>query len=207
MSDSDGFLDGIGAGLKAVWRNRDDAAKLLDETLEAGQKKLAKLVDDGADVLDDLGDSGKYWEEMVEGGSGSRLNTYGDALRENLGPAYLSHPEEYNSIINRANELGVSVEFRPGTLAYDMEFGRPGRLIIDPDASIGALRHEYRHMLDDFELQHPGLRIIEDSDKFWELEFRGYVEELNLARSIKDYEAGSIIIIEMSQRRLEILGR
>ena len=32
-----------------MWRNRDDAAKLLDETLEAGQKKLAKFADDGAD--------------------------------------------------------------------------------------------------------------------------------------------------------------
>ena len=88
-----------------------------------------------------------------------------------------------------------------------MEFGRPGKLIIDPEASIGALRHEYRHMLDDFELQHPGMRIIADGDKFWELEFRGYMEELNLARSIKDYEAGSFIISEMRQRRLEILGR
>ena len=65
-----------------------------------------------------------------EGGSSSRLNTYADALRESLGPAYLLHPEEYNSILNRANELGVSVEFRPGTLAYDMEFGRPGKKIM-----------------------------------------------------------------------------
>lgn len=88
-----------------------------------------------------------------------------------------------------------------------MEFGRPGRLIIDPEASIGALRHEYRHMLDDFELQHPGMRIIADSDKFWKIEFRGYMEELNLARNIKDYDACSFIISEMRQRRLEILGR
>jgi len=138
---------------------------------------------------------------------GARLNTYGDALRENLGPAYLSHTEEYNSILNKANELGVSVEFRTGTLAYDMELGRAGKLIIDPEASIGALRHEYRHMLDDFELQHPGMRIIADSEMFWKLEFKGYMEELNLARSIKDYNAGKFIINEMRQRRLEILGR
>lgn len=73
--------------------------------------------------------------------------------------------------------------------------------------SIGALRHEYRHMLDDFSLGHPGMRIIADNDKFWELEFRGYLEGLNLAREIKDYDAGKLIIDEMHQRRMEILGK
>ncbi len=142
-----------------------------------------------------------------KGSSNTRLNTYGDALREKLGPAYLSHPEEYNAILNKAKEMGVSVEFREGTLAYDMKFGKPGKLIIDPEASIGALKHEYRHMLDDFSLEHPGMRIIADSDKFWELEFRGYLEELNLAREIKDYGAGKFIIGEMRQRKMEIWGK
>ena len=140
-------------------------------------------------------------------GSSGRLNTYGDALREKLGPAYLSHPEEYNAILNKAKEMGVSIEFRTGTLAYDMELGKAGKLIIDPEASIGALRHEYRHMLDDFSLDHPGMRIIADSNKFWELEFRGYLEELNLARKTKNYDAGKFIINEMRQRRREILGK
>ena len=36
---SDGFMDGIGAGLKVVWRNQDEVTKLLEETLEAGQKR------------------------------------------------------------------------------------------------------------------------------------------------------------------------
>lgn len=156
----------------------------------------------------------RYTDEAAEAGRGvsrvsgsARLNTYGDALREKLGPAYLSHTEEYNIILNEAREMGVQVEYRVGTLAYDMEYGRPGKLIIDPDASIGALRHEYRHMLDDFYLGHPGMRIIADSDEFWRLEFRGYLEELNLARQIRAYDAGRFIINEMRQRRMEILGR
>lgn len=102
--------------------------------------------------------------------------------------------------------MGVTVEFRTGTLAYDMEFGKAGKLIIDPEASIGALRHEYRHMLDDFQLGHPGMRIIADSNKFWELEYRGYMEELNLAREIRDFDSARFILDEMRQRRMEILG-
>lgn len=134
-------------------------------------------------------------------------NTYGDALREPLGPARLSHPEEYNAILEHAKSIGAEVEFRPGTLAYDMQFGKPGRLILDPDASIGALRHEYTHMLDDLAEGYPGLRIIADSEKFWEFEFRGYLQEINLARKIKDSDAGRFILNEMRARRLEILGR
>ena len=143
----------------------------------------------------------------TKGANNTRLNTYGDALRKKLGPAYLSHTDEYNSILSNAKEMGVTIEFRGGTLAYDMELGKPGKLIIDPEASIGALRHEYRHVLDDFELGHPGMRIIADRYKFWELEFRGYLEELNLARQIKDYDAGRFILEEMRQRRREILGK
>ena len=119
----------------------------------------------------------------------------------------MSHPEEYNAILNHAKEIGAKVEFRPGTLAYDMEFGKPGKLILDPDASIGALRHEYTHMLDDLAAGHPGMRIIADSETFWKFEYRGYMQEINLAREIKDYDSARFILNEMRARRMEILGK
>ena len=139
----------------------------------------------------------------------TRLNTYGDALRPSLGPAHLSHADEYAAIMRHVDELGVPVTTRRGTLAYEPSLtpGSPGRLILDPDASIGALRHEYRHVLDDFDLGHPGFRVMGDSDQFWRLEFRGYMEEINAARAIRDYDAGRAILQEMRQRRLDILGR
>lgn len=62
-------------------------------------------------------------------------------------------------------------------------------------------------MLDDFDLGHPGFRIMEDSDAFWRLEFRGYMEEIGVARQIRDYDAGRAILQEMRARRFEILGR
>ncbi|MBY0216066.1 WXG100 family type VII secretion target [Paenibacillus illinoisensis] len=136
-----------------------------------------------------------------------RLNAYGDALRENLGSAVKSHPDEYSSILRHAEELGVKVDYRSGTLAYEPSFSSPGRLILDPEASIGAVRHEYRHMLDDFDLGHPGMRVIADSDLFWRLEYRGYMEEIKLAREIRDFDAGRFILQEMRARRQEILGR
>lgn len=88
-----------------------------------------------------------------------------------------------------------------------MERGRPGKLILDPEASIGAVRHEYRHVLDDIEAGHPGMRIIQDSETYWKFEYRGYVQELNLAREIRDYDSVKFILQEMRMRRMEILGR
>ena len=68
------------------------------------------------------------------------LNTYGDALRESLGPGRLSHPEEWESTLASAKDMGVTVVPREGTMAYSPAAGTPGQLILDPDASIGALR-------------------------------------------------------------------
>lgn len=161
------------------------------------------------DALDDALDGG--WNNVlkpkIEGTGEGRLNTYGDALRKSLGSAADSHADEYNKILRHAEESGVKVDYRSDTLAYEPSFGSPGRLILDPDASIGAVRHEYRHMLDDFDLGHPGMRVIADSDLFWRLEYRGYMEEIKLAREIRDYDAGRFILQEMRARRQEILGR
>lgn len=92
---SDGFLDGIGAGLKAVWRNQDEVTKLLEETLEAGQKRLddlkelEKLADSGEDLLGDLGKSGKYWDDVVESGTYS-----GDLMSAEEAARYSEHWRE-----------------------------------------------------------------------------------------------------------------
>jgi WXG100 family type VII secretion target len=140
-------------------------------------------------------------------GESGLLNTYGDALREVLGPGRLSHSDEWASTLTRAQEMGVEVATREGVLAYEPAFGKPGRLLLDPDASIGALRHEFRHALDDAAMGHPGFRIMADSDAFWRLEYRGYMEEIRLAREIQAYDAARSIVKEMRARRLEILGR
>ncbi|MEW8307230.1 MAG: hypothetical protein AB2652_20705 [Candidatus Thiodiazotropha endolucinida] len=138
-----------------------------------------------------------------------QLNSYGDHLRDVLGPGRVSHPDEYASILDAAKERGVNVVDRPGTLAYEpaLSQGNPGRLLLDPDASIGAMRHEYRHLLDDQASGYQGFRLMMDSDNFWKLEFRGYMEEINLARELREFDTGRKILQEMRARRQEILGR
>lgn len=92
------------------------------------------------------------------------------SLRNNVVPFYNRRPSvylnqfsisclqySYNNVIHISNEV-----------SYDD---------LDPEASIGAVRHEYRHMLDDFVLGHPGMRVIADSDLFWRLEYRGYMKK------------------------------
>lgn len=99
-------------------------------------------------------------------------------------------------------EMHKTFAFVPGNVLE----GPEGEHVLD-EASIGAVRHEYRHMLDDFDLGHPGMRVIADSDLFWRLEYRGYMEEIKLAREIRDFDAGRFILQEMRARRQEILGR
>ena len=129
-------------------------------------------------------------------------------MRDVLGPARVSHPDELASHLDLAKSMGVDVEYRAGTLAYEpaLRSGNPGRLILDPDASIGAARHEVRHMLDDADMGYPGFRLMEDSQAFWRLEYRGYMEEINLARETRNFDAGRKILEEMRTRRMEILG-
>ncbi|MCH7344482.1 hypothetical protein LZ017_13950 [Pelomonas sp. CA6] len=138
----------------------------------------------------------------------STLYNYGDHLRPVLGPATLSHPEEVASILSRAEEMGIGVRYEAGRLAYEpaLRSGTPGTLILDPDASIGALRHEWKHAVDNADLGHPGFRLMADSDAFWRLEYRGYMEEIRLARETRNFDAGRKIVGEMRTRRGEILG-
>ena len=147
-------------------------------------------------------------ESLKAADSFYQFNTYGDALRESLGPAYQSHKAEYDDILRQAKEYGVEVTFRKGILAYEpsLTAGKPGRLILDPDASIGALRHEFKHLLDDADMGHPGFQIMANRDQFWEIERRGYMEELGLARQIKDARAEKLILQEMQERKKEIFG-
>lgn len=98
---------------------------------------------------------------------------------------------------------------RPGGLAYEpaLSQGNPGRLLLDPDASIGAMRHEFRHVLDGQASGYQGFRLMMDSDQFWKLEYRGYMEEIKLARELKEFDTGRKVVQEMRTRRQEILGR
>jgi|GEM_PF-2532673 len=75
----------------------------------------------------------------------------GDPAKNLLGPGRINNNTEWNSLINEVVNAGGEVIFRQGSIAYSpgLRKGAPGQLIIDPDASISALRHEHRHFIDD----------------------------------------------------------
>jgi hypothetical protein len=130
-----------------------------------------------------------------------------DPLHDTYGPAHKSHPEEFNNTIRELENAGVEVDFRPGNLGYSPAKNNPGRFIFDPEASVGALRHEMRHFKDIRDAGYPGIGpYLENPSSFWKMEYRGYMEEVNFARQNRDFSNARKIIDIMRTRKKEILG-
>jgi hypothetical protein len=108
------------------------------------------------------------------------------------GPARATHRQEWDAAIREARELGVEVVVRPGALAYgpSPSPGAPGQLVLDPDASYGALLHEMQHMRDDRAAGWAGMRgWFEDPSVRYENEVRAYEQEIRYAESISDRDS------------------
>ncbi|MEV4822054.1 hypothetical protein [Micromonospora sp. NPDC049274] len=114
-----------------------------------------------------------------------------DPLRK-WGPARQTHPEEWEGAIQEARDLGVDITFRPDALAYGPAPapGSPGQLVLDPEASYGALLHEMQHLRDDQAAGWAGMRgWFEDPVVRYENEVRAYQKEIDYANSIGDHES------------------
>ncbi len=146
-----------------------------------------------------------------------RFNSVADPIGELLGPASKSHPDEFARIMKHLDDLGVEVQPSPGEAGYIPARGQPGTLRFDPDWSISALRHEYRHVLDDLAADppHPGLgHYYRNPDLFWRFEFRAYSEEFwfyketynALGRSAQSAEAVEKILTHTRLEKYRRLG-
>ncbi|MGC4878376.1 hypothetical protein ACLQ26_19225 [Micromonospora sp. DT43] len=114
-----------------------------------------------------------------------------DPLRK-WGPARQTHPEEWEAAIQEARNLGVDITFRSDALAYGPAPGpgSPGQLVLDPEASYGALLHEMQHLRDDQAAGWAGMRgWFEDPVVRYENEVRAYQREIDYATSIGDHES------------------
>ena len=131
----------------------------------------------------------------------------GDLLLDRLGAASLSHAEEFARIMADLLAAGVDLVYRPGTLAYSPCRGGAGRMILDPEHSIGALRHEYQHFLDHRAAGFPGFRpYLENPVEFARLEVRGYAREIETAHETGNADLVPAITRLMSARVRELMG-
>jgi hypothetical protein len=131
-----------------------------------------------------------------------------DPLRA-FGPASETHPAELQEAIARLGAAGVEVDLRSGAMSYSPSavVGEPGRLIIDPDASYGAMLHEMCHFTDDEEAGFPGLRYwLEDPAVTAAGESRAYQAEIDYANSIQETEIVCRLEELKAQRISELLG-
>lgn len=137
------------------------------------------------------------------------FHCYGDYLRDVLGSAKDNNPEELQEIIFQVVSMGGEFHLLSNseTMVTNIQKGKPAIIKADENASIGAIRHEYRHFLDDMANGNPGLAYyLKDKDKFFEYEKRGYEEELAIARKYGYNEIEKKILKEIELRKKEIYG-
>lgn len=137
---------------------------------------------------------GEWEKTFVEGRSKKDLTvvdsvmlfTYDDPIREVLGSAFESHPEETQAIIDNLKKKGVEVIYRKDVMGYepDPTFGKPGQLVIDKEASYSAWLHEWQHAKDDEDSGWLGFRNFMDISVAIKFEERAYNVEIEFAEKL-----------------------
>ena len=141
-------------------------------------------------------------------GSSSALHTYHDPIREKIGSAFQSHPKAMSKILKTLEHRGIDVEYRPGSMSYSPgSIGKPGKLIMDPDASYSAWLHELQHLADDEASGWQGMHILAaDQMRALEFEERAYRLEIDFARKNGYSKIAKRLERLLFERRQEILG-
>ena len=137
------------------------------------------------------------------------IHCFGDRLRDILGPAKVNNVEELQRIEKDVINKGGQIIFLKNSekMVTNVSKGKPGVIEVDENISIAALKHEYRHFLDDLENGCPGMSYyLKDNDIFYEYERRGYMEELEIAKQTGYNKAIKLIEGEIEKRRKEIYG-
>lgn len=136
------------------------------------------------------------------------LHADADPLRA-LGSAFETHPAELQAAMARLDGAGVEVDMRPGSMSYapSAVAGQPGRLILDPEASYGAVLHEMSHFSDDEAKGFPGLRYwLEDPTVTVAGESKAYQAEIDYANYIGETGIAGQLEELKAQRITELLG-
>lgn len=167
-----------------------DAWEVLDDVHPASRAEVADLKKMSRDIgteprfeawikgHPEMYDGWRHWEDTYR--------SLGDPVADLLGPGRLSHADEWNAMIKEVKDAGGEIIYRKGGIAYGagLRQGEPGQLIIDPDASITALRHEHRHFVDDRAAGFPGFAGMFDVNFRLKTEYNAYKLEIVEMRKI-----------------------
>lgn len=137
-----------------------------------------------------------------------RLYTRSDPMVEIMGPAVENNIEELQEILTELEKMGVEVEYRENVYAYEVkERGVPGKIIIDPNASLSAWLHEYQHAKDECAVGWNGLRIYKNPNKRYRREQRAYQVEMELAKKMNNDKMIGRLERLLEEERRRIYGQ
>jgi hypothetical protein len=153
-------------------------------------RKLGRIIEDLKALLRKL--TGRRTPEGPNVSRDTHLyHSDADPLRKH-GSARETHPAEWDAAMREAEEAGVEVIIRDGAMAYgpSPSRGEPGQIVLDPDASYGALMHEMQHLREDRDAGWLGMAgWMSDPAVRYQNEVRAYQQEIDYARSIGDQDA------------------
>lgn len=114
------------------------------------------------------------------------LYTYDDPIREKIGSAETSDPEQLAAIIKELRDNGVIIIRREHGMAYQPSPtpGKPGQIIMEKGASISAWMHERQHFLDDKAIGWTGYRAFTAPEKAAIFEQKAYDVEIDYANKL-----------------------
>lgn len=164
----------------------------------------AKRVQNGKKELTSGGDGGIIKEKDM-------FHTKDDPIREVLGSAEQSHPEELQQFFDYLSEKKVAVIRHSGnsSMGYQpgLRKGEPGQIVMEDGASYSAWLHEVQHVKDDESEGWGGMATLFDQDKRWEMECNAYEKEIEFAKSLGRQDIVERLEILRENERKAIYGK
>ena len=112
--------------------------------------------------------------------------TKDDPIREYIGAAEKSHPQELREMKEDMERSGVDITRRAGAMGYfpGLSAGKVGNINIEEGASISAWMHEYKHFCDDRADGYLGFRIFQNPAKCADRGRQAYQVEIDFAKEL-----------------------
>ena len=132
-------------------------------------------------------EEGKQRSPVANTGSYEKaFYTKDDPIREYIGAAEKSHPQELREMKEDMERSGVDITRRAGAMGYfpGLSAGKVGNINIEEGASISAWMHEYKHFCDDRADGYLGFRIFQNPAKCADRERQAYQVEIDFAKEL-----------------------